>query len=53
MEPKFWCLRHTRFHIKDIMICEMTCMWQLDDESLVVALSHEALYTYARRLTAI
>jgi hypothetical protein len=32
MEPKFWCLRHTRFHIKDIMICEMNCMWQLDDE---------------------
>jgi hypothetical protein len=25
----------------------------LDDESLVVALSHETLYTYARRLTAI
>jgi hypothetical protein len=28
-------------------------MSQLDDESLVVALSHETLYTYARRLTAI
>jgi hypothetical protein len=28
----FWCLRHTRFHIKDMMICEMNCMWQLDDE---------------------
>jgi hypothetical protein len=32
MEPKFWCLRHTRFRIKDMMICEMNCMWQLDDE---------------------
>ncbi len=32
MEPKFWCLRHTRFHIKDMMICEMNCIWQLDDE---------------------
>jgi hypothetical protein len=32
MEPKFWCLRHTRFHIKDMIICEMNCMWQLDDE---------------------
>jgi hypothetical protein len=45
MEPKFWCLRHTRFHIKDMMICEMNCMWQLHDESLVVALSHGTLYT--------
>jgi len=32
IEPKFWCLRHTRFHIKDMIICEMNCMWQLDDE---------------------
>ncbi len=53
MEHKFWFLRHTRLHIKDIKICEMNCMSQLDDESLVVALSHETLYTYARRLTAI
>jgi hypothetical protein len=22
MEPKFWCLRHTRFDIKDVMTCE-------------------------------
>jgi hypothetical protein len=49
MEPKFWCLRHTRFHIKDMMICEMNCMMI----TLVVALSHETLYTYARRLTTI
>jgi hypothetical protein len=32
IEPKFWCLKHTRFHIKDMIICEMNCMWQLDDE---------------------
>ncbi len=23
MELKFWCFRHTRLDIKDIMICEM------------------------------
>jgi hypothetical protein len=22
MEQKFWCLRHTRFDIKDVMICD-------------------------------
>ncbi len=22
MEPQFWCLKHTRFDIKDVMICE-------------------------------
>jgi len=22
MEPKFWCWRHTKFDIKDVMICE-------------------------------
>jgi hypothetical protein len=22
MEPKFWCLKHTKFDMKDVMICE-------------------------------
>jgi hypothetical protein len=22
MAPKFWCLRHTKFDIKDMMVCE-------------------------------
>jgi hypothetical protein len=22
VEPNFWCLRHTRFDIKDVMTCE-------------------------------
>ncbi len=22
MEPKFWCFKHTRFDIKDMVVCE-------------------------------
>jgi hypothetical protein len=35
MERKFWCLRHIRFNIKNVMVCGS---WMMN--TLVVALSH-------------